>query len=253
MAPIAAEILNNIALSPERVHEKGHLLTFYGIILTSDDSFDEQTKMKLKWNLWLCLNDARLLLQPSELNIQALILLACHVQDFHTPSLCWMVSTTAFRMLQALGLSNLTMNTEAKQRRYELFWFLNSLDKLLALIFGRPPVFHRAMCEEIPMPSMQRLRVFQPHLKASPQSETTPSSSASLFGAHVLHQMHLVSKVMGDIWYYLFDDHGRPAVLEETRENLNSWFEDTSKVNKLRSIQDKTVLRIVGTRSFFID
>ncbi len=234
MAPISADVLKMSVLSPERVNEKGYLLMFYGIMLTvatSDDSFQEDTKVKLKWNLWLCLNDARLLLQPSELNIQALILLACHVQDFHTPSLCWMVSTTAFRMLQALGTSGLNMDIEIKHRRCELFWFLNALDKSLSLIFGRPPVFHRVMCEEIPMPSMQRLSSFQPHIKSSSQGTMTSKSPPSLFGAHLLHQMHLASKVTAEIWYYLYDKHSKNSTLEEIRTRLKAWYEDTCKVN----------------------
>lgn len=36
-------------------------------------SYGEGVIDKMRWNLWLALNDAKLLLEPSELNIQALL------------------------------------------------------------------------------------------------------------------------------------------------------------------------------------
>ncbi|KAI9704640.1 MAG: hypothetical protein M1820_005388 [Bogoriella megaspora] len=60
-------------------------------MVSSNNPSDESTKAKLRCNLWLALNDVRLLLEPSEANIQALILLACHVEEFTTPSTCWML------------------------------------------------------------------------------------------------------------------------------------------------------------------
>ena len=51
----------------------------------------EQTKAQLRSNLWIALNDVRLLLEPTEVNIQALWLLACHPEEFTTPTLCWML------------------------------------------------------------------------------------------------------------------------------------------------------------------
>ena len=79
---------------------------YYSIILSMVSSTtpeDVSTKEKLRCNLWLAMNDVRLFLEPSEPNIQALALLATHVEEFTSPSLCWMLIANACRMLQALG------------------------------------------------------------------------------------------------------------------------------------------------------
>lgn len=71
------EILQDLAAHPERVRQSGYLVLFYGIMLTMAASdplaYGEDTIPKMRWNLWLALNDAKLLLEPSDLNIQALL------------------------------------------------------------------------------------------------------------------------------------------------------------------------------------
>jgi hypothetical protein len=59
---------------------------YYSIVLSivsSTTPDDEDTKSRLRCNVWIALNDVRLLLEPSEANIQALVLLAVHVEEFH--------------------------------------------------------------------------------------------------------------------------------------------------------------------------
>ena len=143
---------------------------YYSIILgmiSATDPKDESTKGKLRCNLWLALNDARLLLEPSEPNIQALIVLAVDVEEFTKPSLCWMLVTNACRMLQALGVNHRRFDPQTRERRVIMFWHLNLVDIGLALIFGRPPTFHRGMAREIPLPTLDQLLPFQPHLTAT--------------------------------------------------------------------------------------
>lgn len=69
--------MQNLAAHPGRVHQNAHLVIFYGIMLTvaaaDTSSYGEDNIHKMRWNLWLALNDAKLLLEPSELNIQALL------------------------------------------------------------------------------------------------------------------------------------------------------------------------------------
>ncbi|KAF2725820.1 hypothetical protein K431DRAFT_327429 [Polychaeton citri CBS 116435] len=202
------EVLDALGASrPHLVHERAWLIMYYSVILSMVSSTcpnDTTTKARLRCNLWLALNDVRLLLEPSELNIQALTLLATHVEEFTMPSLCWMLVTNACRMLQALG---------TRRRRIMMFWYLNLLDKGLALTFGRPPTFHRAMLREIDLPALDQLLPFQPHLPKA--------STHALFGAHYIYQMMLKSRVTADIWYCLYEEpepneHSIEAILEAT-------------------------------------
>ncbi len=114
-------------------------------IVSSTDPRDESTKAKLRCNLLVALNDARLLLEPSELNIHPLIMLAVDVLEFTRPSLSWMLVTNACSILQGLGVSHRRFDSPTRERRIILFWHLNLVDIGLALIFGRPPTFHRGM------------------------------------------------------------------------------------------------------------
>lgn len=215
---------------------------FYGIVLTttsSEGTSDDLTKSKLRWNIWLSLNDARLLLEPSDLNIQALTLLAFHVQDFSTPSLCWMLVTNACRMLQALGINSRVLDEKTRERRMVMFWFLNMLDKSLALIFGRPPTFHRVMCDEVPMIPVQKLTDFHPHQPSNSESSregnAEPKESPSLFGAHFLHQMYQLSRVMSNIWSFLFDAGSIRCGLDKNKQDLDAWYRGATKVSLRRS------------------
>ena len=191
---------------------------FYSVILSIESAKcppDERVKARLKCNLWLSLNDVRLLLEPSDVKIQALFLLACHVEEFTTPSLCWMLITNACRMLQALGITHRRLDPETRERRSVLFWQLNIVDKGLALIFCRPPTFHRAMTREIPLPKLNQLLSFQPHWR--------DGAAMGLFGAHYMHQLHLVTRVMGDVWYCLHEEGPDVTSIGAVMQDLDLW------------------------------
>ena len=165
------------ASRPQQVQDRAWLVMYYGIILnivSSTNPRDESTKAKLRCNLWLALNDARLLLEPSEPNIQALIVLAVDVEEFTKPLLCWMLVSNACRMLQTLGVSHRRFDSRTRERRVIMFWHLNLVDVALALIFDRPPTFHRGMARENPLPTLDQLLPFQPHL--------TSAGAPALFG-----------------------------------------------------------------------
>lgn len=199
---------------------------YYSIVLamvSSTEPTNEPTKAKLRCNLWLALNDVRLLLEPSEPNIQALVILACHVEEFTTPSLCWMLVTNACRMLQALGVNHRRLDSRTRERRTMIFWHLNLLDKGLALVFGHPPTFHRAMAREVSLPTLAQLSPFQPHV--------TSAGAPALFGAHFIHQMMSLSRVMADIWSCLYEEAApdeRNA--ESASQNLESWYRQAKEV-----------------------
>ena len=204
---------------------------YYSIILSmvsSTDPTNQSTKKKLRCNLWLALNDVRLFLEPSEANVQALTLLACRVEEFTTPSLCWTLSANACRMLQALGVNNRRLDSGTRERRAMMFWHLNLLDKGLSLIFGRPPTFHRAMAREIALPTLDQLLPCQAHV--------TSAGAPGLFGAHHFHQRLLLTRVMADIWNCLYEDatpdHGR---VEVASEDLESWYCQAREVGSDRT------------------
>jgi hypothetical protein len=175
---------------------------YYGVVLSmvsSTNPEDHDTKSKLRCNLWLALNDVRILLEPSEANIQALVILAMHVEEFTTPLLSWMLVSNACRMLQAIGIQRRRFDDETRARRTMLFWHLNLLDKGHALFFGRPPTFHRAMAMEVPLPALSQMLWFQPHQRSS--SNAVPG----LFGPHFMHQLFLLTRVNANVCYCIYD------------------------------------------------
>lgn len=106
-----------------------------------------------------------------------------------------------------------------------LFWHLNLVDKGLALIFGRPPTFHKSSTVEMEMPSLYQLMRFQPHIH---DAENRPDR----FGAHYLHQMMQLSLLLEDIWTLLYGN----AVLDLSKreiavERLQLWYREAMTVS----------------------
>lgn len=219
-----SEVIDHLTASrPHQVHDRAWLVMFYSValsVLSSTNLSDESTKAKLRSNLWLAFNDVKLLLEPNASSIQALVILACHVEEFMTPSLCWALITKACVMLQALGITHWRLDHPTRERRTMLFWRLNTMDKALALIMCRPPIFHREMTTGIPLPTLDQLLPSQPHY---------PSSGAPvLFDAHYTQQMHLLSLVMADVWRCLYGQDSDDV--HAIKENLESWHRQATEV-----------------------
>ena len=219
-----SEVLEHLAVShPHQVHDRAWLVMFYSVtlsVVSSTNPSDHSIKAKLRSNLWLALNDIKLLLEPSPSSIQALVILACYVEEFMTPSHCWALITKACIMLQALGMAHWRLDSLTRERHATLFWRLNLLDKALALMLRRPPAFHREMTAMIDLPTLDQLLPSQPHL---------PSSGAPvLFNAHYKHQMLLLSRVMGDVWHCLYGQN--TDEVNAVKENLESWYRQASEV-----------------------
>ncbi|KAJ9605085.1 hypothetical protein H2200_010475 [Cladophialophora chaetospira] len=234
-----AEVLDHLrACRPHQMRERAWLVMYYSIILSmvsSSDPTNQSTKRKLRYNLWLALNDPRLFLEPSEANIQALTMLACHVEEFTTPTLCWMLATTACRMLQALGVNHRRLDPQTRERRVMMFWHLNLLDKALALIFGRPPTFHRAMSREIPLPTLAQL--------LSSQAQHNPTKAPRLFETHHFYQKLFLTRIMADIWNCLYEDaapdHSR---IEVVNQELESWYRQALQLLEAAALAEKPFL-----------
>ncbi|OJJ43531.1 hypothetical protein ASPZODRAFT_145886 [Penicilliopsis zonata CBS 506.65] len=221
---------------PDQV-DRTWLVMFYSITLHTAANLDDSTRGKLKGNLWLAFNDVRLLLEPNVLSIQALVLMACYAEQFMTPSLCWSLVNKACTMLQALGITHWRLDTATRERRILVFWRLNIMDKSLALILNRPPAFHRQLVKEIPMPTLNQLLTI-----SSPSS--SPSSIPALFSAHYMHQMHLLSVVMADLWHCMFGRDSSDA--DRIKENLDSWYRQAREVLEAAATAEKPLLNEDG-------
>ena len=221
-APV--DVLDHLAGSrPHQVQDRAWLVMFYSVafqVTDSNDPSDELTKAKLKSNLWLAFNDARLLLDPGASSVQAMVILACHVEKLMTPSLCWSLISKACVMLQALGFTHWSLDHETRERRSILFWRLNVLDKALALILCRPPIFHREMTATIALPTLDQLLPSQPHLSFR--------GGPTLFNAHFKYQMHLLSRIMADAWYCLYGQDSEKV--HTILEKLKAWYHSATEV-----------------------
>ncbi|RMZ09886.1 hypothetical protein D0864_01399 [Hortaea werneckii] len=232
------------AAEPYKVEERAWLVLFYGMTLTAvraKDPTDEFTATRLKHNLWLAFNDVRILLEPSEVNIQALMMLACHVEDFTSPSLCWMLVNNACRLLQNAGINDRRLDPQVKDRRRKTFWALNMLDKTLALTFGRPPTFHRALAREIEPPPLKEMMAYKPH--------RPPEGMPSSFGAHHFHHLFLLSRVMGDIWHCLYEEDHNLDTIKQRREELDGWYFEATKVLEAALLVERPFLSETSVRS----
>ncbi|KAA8651967.1 Zn(II)2Cys6 transcription factor [Aspergillus tanneri] len=238
-----SEVLDHLVASrPHQVHDRAWLVMFYSVtlsVVSSTNPSDESTKANLRSNLWLAFNDVRLLLEPNVSSIQALVILACHVEEYMTPSLCWVLVTKACVMLQALGVTHWRLDSPTRERRTMLFWRLNTLDKSLALILCRPPTFHREMATGIALPTLEQLLHSQPY---------HPSSGApALFEAHYMYQMHLLSRVMADVWHCLYGQDSDDV--HTIKENLESWHLQATEVLEAAALAEKPLLTASGTAS----
>ncbi|KAK0264955.1 hypothetical protein LTR91_013956 [Friedmanniomyces endolithicus] len=241
-----AEVLESLATSrPDQVRERAWLVIYYGIILASlrlNTTEIEKTRSRLRANLWLAFNDTRLLLEPSDPNIQALAFLACHVYPFTTPSLCWMLLSNACRMLRALAVNQKVAEPETKERRIILFWHLNTLEKAMMLIFPWPGAFHRTMYNNIPLPTLTQI------LPSQPQVGT--DRRPSLFGAHWMQQSFILSKVMTDIWLALDEDDARAQ--RAAKQALDASYREAMQVLEAAALAETPLLDPAGARSLQI-
>jgi hypothetical protein len=217
------------AARPHRVREKAWLVMYYSIILTTVTSTG--VKEKLKRNLWLTLSDVGVLLEPSDLNIQATVLALSQASEFAGPSLCWMLATNACRMMQALGVNQHWLDSHTQEQRLMKFWHLNLLDKGLAITFGRNPTFHQEMVRKIALPTLRQVQLAGSYL--------TSTNTPGVFEAHYTHQKILLSNLLQNIWHCLYDESNpTDESLRAIFDDLISWYGQARKVRLLYSYQE---------------
>ena len=197
---------------------------YYSIALTSVTSTSpSHLKPRLRHNICLALSDIQVLLEPSEENILAVVLALTHASEFTGPSLCWMLATSACRMLQALGLDRHRLDPETWKKRHLMFWHLNLMDKGFAVIYGPAPTFHRGMIKQVGFPTLDQMQPARAH--------TTATGSPGFFASHFTHQKFLLSLVLEDVWHCLHGDE-KPtfATIIATRNTLSAWYDETLRV-----------------------
>ncbi|KAK5116123.1 hypothetical protein LTR62_008449 [Meristemomyces frigidus] len=217
------------------IQETAWLVIFYGITfgnMPANEQHDAADKNATRTNLRLALDDARVLLHPTEVGVQALTLLACDIEEFITPSLCWMLVSNACRMLQCLQIDNRHQDVATTSRRLIMFWTLNALDQSLALIFGRSPTFHRAMIKATPMPGLASLVMRSP----------THNGPAFLFGAHFLRQIFLLSAIMADVWATLYDLETDTARVEKAKQATEDWYREATQILDATALVEQPLL-----------
>ncbi|KAJ5627051.1 hypothetical protein N7528_004478 [Penicillium herquei] len=205
---------------------------YYSVVIGNVTSLTEPLKEKLQVHLRTALSDVGILLEPSEANIFAITLALSQASGFMGPSVCWMLGTSACRMLQALGVTQRSLDPQTRERRQRVFWHLNLLDKGFAIIFGRTPTFNRAMQRQIGLPKLGRLQYIRSHENSS--------GTSMVFGAHFMHQKILLSYLMGDIWYCLYEE-AKPndESIKSSYKGLVSWYDEAKRLLDAAAVSEK--------------
>ncbi|KAL9571744.1 hypothetical protein ACKAV7_004068 [Fusarium commune] len=178
---------------------------------------------KYRNNMKLGLNDSRIFLEPHEVNLQALIMLAIHGEDYASPNLSWMLVGHACRQAEALGLHiTSTEDYVTTQRRLSLFWLLFAVDKSCALAFGRPCFLRSVIYYHIPLPDLEYLTRFKPRGDSGDAGTRAPKS---LFGGRMFIARIELARMIGAV----VDSGGIPEPELGLREHLGEWYTRTNK------------------------
>lgn len=214
-------------------------VNFILLTLLQNDNSQSDVVESLQKNTEMALNDCRIFLEPSEINIQALLLLGCHGEQYASPNLSWMLVGHACRQAQALGLHVVGRGSyKYQQRQLALFWSLFSIDKSCSLAFGRPMLLPTAIYENVPLPDFQYLLGYHPH--RSQPVVTQDGSSTSTFGAHFFIQGMKLAKLTGAA-LSLLASPGSIADHQTLAAKLRSW---DSYTNEVRSISQAKMISI---------
>ncbi|KAL7794120.1 fungal-specific transcription factor domain-containing protein [Trichoderma afarasin] len=246
------DLLLNVIFDPATVPQRAWVVYVNFILLTllQNDSSQSDVVESLQKNTEMALNDCRIFLEPSEINIQALLLLGCHGEQYASPNLSWMLVGHACRQAQALGLHTVGRGSyKYQQRQLSLFWSLFSIDKSCSLAFGRPMLLPTAIYEHVPLPDFQYLLGYHPH--RSQPVVTQNGSSTSTFGAHFFIQGMKLAKLTGAA-LSLLASPGNIADHQALAAKLRSWdsytnelllkvFDEESATSTAHQIQEMTI------------
>ncbi|GAD95021.1 hypothetical protein NECHADRAFT_34178 [Paecilomyces variotii No. 5] len=224
------DVLRQIVFDPGNVSQKAWVVLFNYMILALVSTEDDEANQvqKFRRNTQLALNDSSIFLEPREENIQALILLAIHGEDFASPNLSWMLVGHACRQAEALGLHTASDNDSGiNQRRLCLFWLLFAIDKSCALAFGRSAFLPTALYGNVPLPDRHYLLKFRPH-ENPVISDDRRAAQGSTFGAELFSSAIDVAKLTGHIVNFLtYGELKLPK--DELKMKLDEWYAHTTK------------------------
>lgn len=222
----ADDVLRQAVFEPTKIAQRAWVVCFnytmLAVLSSTDDPSQVRDREMFRMNTRLALNNARIFLEPSEANVQALMLLGLHGEDFASPNLSWMLTGHACRQVQALGLhlagTGGRRDSEDRERRLCLFWGLFAADKSCSLAFGRPCFLPTSIYEHVRHPSFRFLCKFRPH---DMQGDST-------FGAHHFVRTVELAKLTGRVLDFL--SSGK-LITERVglKSALDSWWLQTKK------------------------
>ncbi|KAF5579608.1 transcriptional regulatory [Fusarium pseudocircinatum] len=209
---------------PETVSKKAWVVYINYMIVTMLAHNEAVRAQKYRDNMKLALNDSRIFLEPHEVNLQALIMLAIHGEDYATPNQSWMLVGHACRQAEALRLhAPSEPDYETRQRKLSLFWLLFAVDKSCALAFGRPCSLPSVTYSHVPLPDLRYLTRFKPR-NDSPDADGR--TKRSVFGG----QMFLARIELAQMIGVSLDGSHVPYLEDGLSERLGEWYTRTNKI-----------------------
>ncbi|KAH8885855.1 hypothetical protein GQ53DRAFT_876698 [Thozetella sp. PMI_491] len=225
------ELLMQIVFEPNLVKEKAWVVYFNHMMLAlvsaEGNSTDEMEYFRR--NIHIALNDSSIFIEPREVNIQALLLLALHGENYTAPNMSWMLVGHACRQAEALGLHDPTHpDPERRQRSLALFWVVFVAEKACSLAFGRSSFLPTTIYRSIPLPDRQFLTRFHPHNGLTPgDGQIAPGTSE--FGPNYICRGIELAKLIG----YALDVLGpsdSTVTAEHVRLQLDEWYRETNEI-----------------------
>jgi hypothetical protein len=196
----------------------------------SNETGESDETTRFRHNMQLALNNSSIFLEPRHINVQALVFLAMHGEDYAAPNLSWMLLSHACRQAEALGLhSPLHQPPEHRQQRLCLFWMLFLIDKSCSLSFGRPAFLPTALYENVPLPERSFMLKFNPHERAAFGGQQGPSNG-SRFGAEVVLRSIQWAKLAGRLSDILSTGDSSNMRIE-IRLEMEKWYLETESVS----------------------
>ncbi|KAJ5762003.1 Transcription factor [Penicillium nucicola] len=224
------EILRQVVFEPQNVREKAWIVYFNYMILSvkSNEAGESDETTRFRRNMQLALNDSSIFLEPRHANVQALVFLAMHGEDYAAPNLSWMLLGHACRQAEALGMHSPSHQTpEHRQQRLCLFWMLFLIDKSCSLAFGRPAFLPTALYQNVPLPDSTFILKFNPHERAAFGGQQGVSNG-SKFGAEVLMRSIQWAKLAGVLSSLLSTGDSSDGRVE-IRSELDRWYLETER------------------------
>ncbi|KAH8677966.1 hypothetical protein BX600DRAFT_141102 [Xylariales sp. PMI_506] len=161
------EVLHQTIFDPNSVVESSWIVyvNYILLALAADRKAPPLAIQAFRSNVQLALCDSKIFLLPSTPNIQSLMLLATHGEEFATPNMSWMMLGHACHQAQALNLPvSRSEAYEERQRVLCAFWSLFIVEKSCSMAFGRPIFLATSLYRSVPKPDREYLEMrYCPH------------------------------------------------------------------------------------------